>query len=196
MEELKQCPCGSEIFYQVQPGQIRNNDFFAWGASAIRFDSITSNVAKCLVCGRLTLPEASFAGRNRLDSEVQLYGLAMNAVEKHNSVQDSIFASSMREPQKDKLIEDLREDIYKLNKQLKELEDRLFSEPTTMAAPDENPEPPQEEVKDENPEPPVEEKPKTTTKKKAPAKKTTATKRKTSGKSTGTRSKKTTGSDS
>jgi len=83
---LETCACGSTMFTETQPVEIEEGALTVYNSrSTLRYGSTsTVPVLECLVCGRLLATRTSFAGRNRLDPEVQMYARLINVITKHN----------------------------------------------------------------------------------------------------------------
>jgi hypothetical protein len=75
------------MFSEVSAKEIEEGSIVTYrvgqGASVPSI-TYTVPVLRCLVCGRLLATRTSFAGKNRLDPEVQMYARLMDVVNSHN----------------------------------------------------------------------------------------------------------------
>lgn len=87
-ENLQTCTCGSTMFTEIEPVELEEGALVVYrpGSSIAYGKSVTVPVLECLVCGRFIATRTSFAGRNRLDPEVQMYARLMDVISKHNDL--------------------------------------------------------------------------------------------------------------
>jgi len=79
------CSCGADVFEEVNPIQIKENNFIVWSAKdKIREFTQTISIVRCLGCDKLHIPSCSFSGRNRMDPEVKAYESLIKIVENYN----------------------------------------------------------------------------------------------------------------
>lgn len=86
-ENLLVCKCGSVLFTQEVAATFDNSKFIIYAGGSPRLTSYDNTIpyAKCLCCGRVSVPRTSFNGRNRLDRIVQVYEQLLLDVEKINA---------------------------------------------------------------------------------------------------------------
>jgi hypothetical protein len=80
------CSCGCNLFETLIPLQFDESDFRVWNyASKLKAEVATVPVAKCIKCGRITIPATSMAGKNTTDPEVKAYAQLIKDVEIYNN---------------------------------------------------------------------------------------------------------------
>lgn len=74
IDEMYKCDCGSIFFDEFQAKTYLDSNFISYGPSGpLNSNDRSISIAKCILCGKVHIPRTSFAGRNVLDRQVQLY---------------------------------------------------------------------------------------------------------------------------
>lgn len=79
------CKCGCNIFKEIKTASYKEEDFFIIKPmDRIRVGCAGIVFLECISCGLYVLPNVSFAGKNILDPEVQMYKETLSFIDMHN----------------------------------------------------------------------------------------------------------------
>ena len=85
IKEMYTCECGSIFFDEFQARTYLDSNFISYGPSnGLGFNDKSITIVKCILCNKVHIPRTSFAGRNALDRQVQLYATLYNQITMHN----------------------------------------------------------------------------------------------------------------
>lgn len=80
------CECGCALFETILTMQFDESEFRIWShASKLKPEVVCIPIAKCLKCGRYTIPATSMMGKNLSHPEVQAYIELLKIAETHNN---------------------------------------------------------------------------------------------------------------
>jgi hypothetical protein len=85
IDEMYTCECGSIFFDEFQAKTYLDSNFISYGPnSSLTCNDRSITIVKCILCNKVHIPRTSFAGRNVLDRQVQLYATLYQQVNNAN----------------------------------------------------------------------------------------------------------------
>lgn len=85
IKEMYTCECGSIFFDEFNAKTFIDSQFISYGPnSTLTACDRTVPIVKCILCNKVHIPRTSFAGRNALDRQVQLYATLYNQITTYN----------------------------------------------------------------------------------------------------------------
>jgi hypothetical protein len=83
--DLVTCSCGSTLFENIITMEFDKTDFRVWSYASKLVPAVSCiPVAKCLACGRITIPSTSMMGKHNGDPEVKAYAQLIDIADKIN----------------------------------------------------------------------------------------------------------------
>ena len=110
IKEMYTCECGSIFFDEFQAKTYLDSNFISYGPSnGLGFNDKSITIVKCILCNKVHIPRTSFAGRNALDRQVQLYATLYNQINMYTeSLSTTISEKAIYEEPTKEVVEDVK----------------------------------------------------------------------------------------